>query len=88
MQLNVKKIAFTTAILWGLFIFGLTWWIIFFEGQTREKTLIGKVYRGYSISAPGSVVGALWGFADGLLGGALFAWIFNFLTRRVDYVEK
>lgn len=80
MKLNIKAFALTCGIIWGLGLFFLTWWIIAFDGATGEPTLIGMLYRGYNISALGSVIGLLWGFFDGLIGGLVFAWLYNRLT--------
>jgi hypothetical protein len=80
MKLNVKAFALTAAILCGLGLFLLTWWIILFEGASGDKTLIGLVYRGYSISPLGSLIGLAWGFVDGLIGGVIFAWLYNLLV--------
>jgi hypothetical protein len=80
MKLNVKAFALTAAILCGVGLFLLTWWVILFEGATGAKTIIGTVYRGYNISALGSLLGLIWGFADGLIGGAIFAWLYNLLV--------
>ena len=77
MKLNVKAWALTCGVIWGLGLFFLTWWIIAFDGQTGEVTIIGRLYRGYSISAMGSLVGMIWAFFDGLIGGAIFAWLYN-----------
>ena len=84
MKLNVKAFALTCALVWGLGLFLLTWWIIAFEGATGEVTLIGRLYRGYSISPVGSIIGLLWASIDGLIGGALFAWIYNFISCRTE----
>ncbi len=77
MKLNVKAFALTSALVWGLALFCLTWWIIFFDGATREVTLIGRLYRGYNISVAGSFIGLAWALMDGLIGGAIFAWLYN-----------
>lgn len=77
MKLNLKAVALASGIIWGMGLFVLTWWIIVFEGQTGEQTFIGIVYRGYNISAMGSVIGLIWGFVDGLIGGFIFAWLYN-----------
>jgi hypothetical protein len=82
MRLNVRAVALTSALLWGLCMFLLTWWIILFDGATGEATIIGKIYRGYSISAMGSVIGLIWGLVDGLIGGAIFAWLYNLLAGQ------
>ena len=80
MKLNVNAFAFACAIIWGVGLFALTWWMIAFNGQTGEPTIIGQIYRGYNISAIGSVIGLVWAFFDGLIGGAIFAWLYNLMA--------
>jgi len=80
MKLNVKAFALTAAIVCGVGLFLLTWWVILFEGANAAKTVIGLVYRGYNISPLGSLIGLAWGFVDGLIGGAIFAWLYNLLV--------
>lgn len=80
MKLNIPATALTCATLMGFGLFLLTWWLIAFDGATAEPTLIGRVYRGYSISPQGSLIGFFWAFVDGLIGGAITAWLYNRLT--------
>lgn len=80
MKLKISAFAMTTGLVWGLGLFMITWWIIFFDGSTGETLLIGKVYRGYNVSALGSLVGLAWGLVDGIIGGAIFAWLYNKIT--------
>lgn len=82
MKLNVKAFALTCSLVWGLGLFFLTWWIIAFDGATGEITFIGRLYRGYSISPVGSFIGLVWALIDGLIGGAIFAWLYNFISCR------
>lgn len=82
MRLNVKAFAVASGIIWGVGLFALTWWIMAFDGATHEVTLIGRLYRGYNISPLGSIVGLAWGTVDALVGGAIFAWLYN---RIVPY---
>jgi hypothetical protein len=82
MKLNIKAFALTCGLVWGWGIFFLTWWIMAFEGPTGERTLIGQLYRGYTISPLGSILGLLWALADGFVGGAIFAWLYNVLSGR------
>jgi hypothetical protein len=77
MKLNVKAFALACGIMWGVGLFALTWWIILFEGSTHDLTLIGHFYRGYDVSPLGSLFGLAWGFFDALVGGAIFAWLYN-----------
>ncbi len=79
MKLNVKAFALTCGLWWGIGLFLLTWWIIALDGATGDPTFIGHLYRGYNISPLGSIIGLVWGFFDGLGGGAIFAWLYNLL---------
>ena len=83
MKINVKAFALTVGLFWGIGLFLITWWIIIFDGVTGEQLLIGRVYRGYTVSVLGSFIGFLWAFIDGIIGGAIFAWLYNFLSARL-----
>ncbi|HVB79369.1 MAG TPA: bacteriophage holin [Candidatus Binataceae bacterium] len=82
-RLNVRAFAVTFALIWGIGLFILTWWIMAFDGATHEATLIGQLYRGYNISPVGSLIGLAWATADGLIGGALFAWLYNVIADHL-----
>ena len=84
MKLNIKAFALTCGILSGLGLFFLTWWAIAFTGSTGHSTLIGKVYLGYTISPIGSVVGLVDAFFDALIGGAIFAWLYNKIVGSTE----
>ena len=88
MRFNVKVFALTCALVWGVGVFVLTWWIIAFDGATGEPTMLGRLYRGYSISAVGSLIGLGWALLDGLIGGAIFAWLYNLLVGLDKKKEK
>jgi len=82
MKLDLRAFAITCSLVWGFGLFFLTWWIIMLDGPTGEVTLIGRLYRGYSISPTGSVIGLLWALVDGFVGGAVFAWLYNWIVAR------
>lgn len=44
---------------------------------TEIVALIGSVYIGYDLNLLGSIVGGIWAFFDGLIGGFVFAWLYN-----------
>jgi len=88
MKLNVKAFALAFAFWWGFGLFFLTWWVIAFDGPTAEMTLIGRLYRGYTITPAGSLIGLVWAFFDGLIGGAIFAWLYNFISTRCGRCKK
>ena len=82
MKLDVKAFALTCGLVWGFGLFILTWWIIAFDGATGDPTFIGRLYRGYTVSPTGSFIGLVWALVDGAIGGAIFAWLYNFLAGR------
>jgi len=77
MKLNIRAFAIACGLIWGLGLFALTWWIIAFDGATSDATFIGRIYRGYSLTPAGSIYGLIWAFFDGLIGGGIFAWLYN-----------
>ncbi|KPK70166.1 hypothetical protein AMJ82_03720 [candidate division TA06 bacterium SM23_40] len=83
MKLNVRAFALTCGLLWGLGLFALTWWIIAFDGATGAIPFLGHVYRGYCISPLGSLIGLVWAFFDGIIGGMIFAWLYNAFAPRL-----
>ena len=83
MKINIKAFALATGLFWGFGLLFITWWIILFEGASGDVTIIGRVYRGYCISLSGSLIGFAWAFIDGIIGGAIFAWLYNFLSTKL-----
>jgi hypothetical protein len=82
MKLNIKAFAISVSLFWGISIFTLTWWYILLNGATNDKTFLGDFYFGYNISPIGSLIGLIWGILEGLIGGAVFAWLYNKLTDK------
>ena len=83
MKLNIRAFALTSGLILGTTLFEFTWWVIAFDGITREPTLIGMLYRSYNISPLGSIVGLVWGFVDGAIFGGIVAWLYNLLAARL-----
>jgi hypothetical protein len=81
MKLDVKAFALACGVLLGLAVFLATWWVIVLEGASGNPTWLGAVYVGYNISAVGSFIGLAWGFVDGLIAGAVLAWLYNMLAK-------
>ena len=86
MKLNVKSFALSCGILWGLAILLVTYWLLIFGASGTTIAKLGKIYLGYSYSWIGGIVGLLWGFFDGLIGGAVFSWLYNkfSVAKKVD----
>ena len=80
MKLNVKAFELTCALVWGIGIFLGTWWIIFFDGPSQQIIFLSRIYRGYTVTPLGSIIGLIWALADGLIVGAIFAWLYNLIA--------
>jgi hypothetical protein len=57
-------------------LFG-TWLALIFGGPVGGQAWLSHFYLGYSITLTGGLIGLIWGFFHGLIGGALFAWFYN-----------
>lgn len=77
MKLNVKAFSLSCAILWGLSILLITLWFLIIGYQGNILKTLGNIYLGYSVSLVGAIIGLIWGFVDGLVIGAIFAWLYN-----------
>ena len=79
MKLNIKALALASAILWGLamLVMGLANLIWGSYGQFLQ--MMSSVYPGYHATRTIAevIVGTLYGAGDGLVGGAVFAWLYN-----------
>jgi len=80
MKLNVKALALACGILWGAAVFLAAWWIMLTGDTMGAPTLLERIYLGYAFTPLGSVIGLVWGFVDGLIAGAIFAWLYNKLA--------
>jgi len=80
MKLNVKALSLTAGILWGLTIFIATLWLIVFGFDGHFIRVLDHFYFGYTFSVGGAFVGLIWGFVDGAICGAIFAWLYNKLA--------
>jgi hypothetical protein len=82
MKLNIKAFGLTCGILWGLLVLLSTYWIIVTGSAGNTLALLHKFYFGYSVSWLGGIIGLIWGFVDGLICGAIFAWLYNKLSAN------
>jgi len=81
MKLNVKVYALTCGIVWGLANLFVTYWLLAFDASGTTIAKLGKVYLGYTYSWIGGLIGLIWGFVNGLIVGAIFAWLYNKLAK-------
>jgi hypothetical protein len=84
MRFSIKGLALASGILWGVAMLGMGLANLIWSsyGQQFLQTM-ASVYIGYHVtrSIAEVIVGALYGFVDGLIGGAVFAWLYNQFVR-------
>ena len=88
MKLHVRSCALAAGIIWGAAIFLVTIWFLILGHQGATLSKLSNVYLGYSVSFWGAVVGLIWGFIDGLIGGGLFAWLYNLFLPEPSVTEE
>ena len=82
MKFNVRAFALACGLVWALGLFVMTWLLIWREGATGDLIFLGKFYIGYKVTPLGSLIGIPWAFADGAIGGGIFAWLYNLLAGK------
>ena len=80
-MLSIRSVALTTGIFGAVAMFLLAWWLIIIGNAEGPTTLFERIYIGYSFTPLGSVIGAVWGFVDWGIAGAIFAWLYNLINK-------
>ena len=80
-KLNVKALAVALGVTWGFFVLCIGWTSIFGWGTSLVEVM-SSVYIGYAPCLVGGIIGALWGFLDGAVGGLIIALVYNALVRK------
>ncbi len=81
MRLSVKALALSFGIIWAaaVFLVGIAN-LIWPSYGTTFLQFAASVYPGYEVGGFGSViVGTLYALLDGLVAGAILAWLYNTL---------
>ena len=82
MKLDVKAFGLSLGILWAfaLVLMGIMAMVVpSYAGDMVHA--LGTKYLGYEATPIGIVVGAVWGFFDMGIFGALIAWLYNKLSK-------
>lgn len=84
MKLDVKALAFAGAVLWGgcVLLMGVAN-LIWAGYGVHFLAFLASIYPGYHATRTiGEVlIVTLYALADGLIGGAVFAWLYNCLAN-------
>ena len=81
MKFNIKAFALSSGLMYAFVLFVSVWWLIA-QGHTNQETLLTMIYPYLSISPLGSLLGLIYGLFDGVIIGALFAWLYNHLAQK------
>lgn len=86
MKVSVKGLALASGILWGVAMLGMGVANLIWSSYGQQfLQLMASVYPGYHAtrSIAEVLVGTLYGIVDGLVGGAVFAWLYNQFANSV-----
>ena len=75
-KLSVKGLAVAFGVITAFFMLFISWAAMFGWGGEMVD-LMSTYYIGTSASWLGGIIGAIWGFIDGAICGAIIAWIYN-----------
>ncbi len=81
MELNVKALAAGLGVSWSILVL-LTGWASIFGWGTGFVEMMSSLYIGFAPTFSGGVIGAIWGFIDGAIGGAIIAVVYNAVVRK------
>ncbi len=77
------QLGLTAGILWAGGVLCLGLMATFLNWGNLMVSMLGSVYIGYGATIVGSLAGTVWAFFDGLIGGAIFACLYNYLGRMI-----
>jgi hypothetical protein len=84
MKFNIKALALGCAILWGIAVLAVLLVNLACANYGQNfLELMASIYPGYHAnhSIAQVVIGSLYAAADGLIGGAVFGWLYNWLAK-------
>jgi hypothetical protein len=85
MRFNIFALSLAVGIFWSVAIFIVALANMIWPGYGNAfLDLLASIYPGYQHNPGiGSIVTAtLYGLVDGLIGGAIFAWLYNLLASK------
>ena len=83
MELKKRAFGIALGLFWGLAILLGTWWMLIVGAQGQIFSKISVFYYGYSVSFIGGLVGFVWSFVFGFIGGVIFAWLYNLFVKKI-----
>jgi hypothetical protein len=81
-HLNIVSLGLALGIAWavGAFFLGIMAWL--FDWGTALVEIASSLYIGYKATFLGAIIGTVWAFVDGFIGGVIIAWLYNKFQKR------
>jgi len=80
-KLNIKAFALGLGVSWSILVLLIGWTSIFGWG-TKFVEMMSSIYIGFAPTFLGGIIGAIWGFFDGAIGGAVIAFVYNAIAKK------
>jgi hypothetical protein len=81
-RLNVKALAIACGVLWGLGMLFVGWTSMLFGWGTAFVVMMSSIYLWFAPTFLGGIIGAIWGFCDGAVAGAVLALLYNWAAKK------
>jgi len=80
-KLSPKALAVSFAVTWSICMFfsGIA---SMFGWCVKFVDVMSSIYIGLNSTLIGSIIGAVWGFFDGAVGGAMIAFFYNLALKK------
>ena len=86
MKLDVLRLGITLCLVWGAIVFLVGVGNMVFAGYGEAfLEVIDSIYPGYHAGQwgfGGVIVATLYAALDGFIGGIVFAWLYNLITKK------
>ncbi len=87
MELRKRAFGVSVGMVSGLFILLTTWLLLIIGSPGGTVSKLGVIFKGYSYSWGGALIGFLWAFVFGFVAGVLIAWFYG-VCNRMFYKQK
>ncbi len=81
-RLSPMAFGLALGLTWGLGMIILGFASMWFMWGTPLVVGLGSAYVGFEPTMWGSIIGGIWGFCDGFIGGIVLAWFYNMFACK------
>jgi len=80
-RLDIKGLALGMGISWAACML-FVGWVSAFGWGVKFVEMMSSAYIGFAPTFLGGIIGAVWGFIDGAIGGAIIAFVYNIAAKQ------